>query len=170
MACRFGSNFEAVENWFFFVYLLLPLSIYFRYYTRFLPLTVVSTTSFLGNWLLINRFGRLTTDLLIILYSNKNILNKTKLCSWPASSVHIFNVRTIIVQSSDIKEWNLFLIQITHKLHNVSTDVIMMSKFNSPKYIIKCAQNIGSTCSVMESLNKKEEKLLELQITQNRHP
>ena len=27
---------------------------------------------------------------------------------------------------------------------------VLMSKFNSPKNIIKCAQNIGCTCSICE--------------------
>ena len=41
--------------------------------------------------------------------------NTAKLCSKPASPVHIFNVLTIIVQSLSIKELNLFELQITHK-------------------------------------------------------
>ena len=42
-------------------------------------------------------------------------MNKTKLCSGPVLPVHIFNVWTIDVQSSNIQELN----QNTHKLHNV---------------------------------------------------
>ena len=48
-------------------------------------------------------------------------LNKIKLCSGPASLVHILNVWTIIMQSLNVKEWNLFEIQISHKVHNVSS-------------------------------------------------
>ena len=44
-------------------------------------------------------------------------LNKTK----PASPVHIFNVWIISMQNLNIKKWNLFELQITHILHNVST-------------------------------------------------
>ena len=42
------------------------------------------------------------------------ILDKTQLCSGPASPEHIFNVWTIIMQSLNIKEWNLFELQITN--------------------------------------------------------
>ena len=42
-------------------------------------------------------------------------LNKTKLCSRPASRMHIFNVWTVDMQSSNIQEWN----QITPKFCNV---------------------------------------------------
>ena len=47
----------------------------------------------------------------------------------------------------------------------------IMYTVNTPKYIIKCAHNIGRTCLIWvknhnaQSLNKKERKLLELQIT-----
>ena len=41
--------------------------------------------------------------------------NKTKLCSGPASSVHIFNGWTIIMQSFNKKEWNRFELQIKYK-------------------------------------------------------
>ena len=51
----------------------------------------------------------------IVLY-----VNKTELCSGPASLVHIFNVWTIIMQSLNIKERNLFELQITQKFHNVN--------------------------------------------------
>ena len=105
--------------------------------------------------------------------------NKTKLCSGPASSVHIFNVLTLIMQSLNIKEWNLFELQIhTNKQRKQSkggVDVIM-SKFNNPKNIIKCAQNIGCThvqCVSNHnilSLNMKERILLESQIKQTKHP
>ena len=53
-----------------------------------------------------------------------------------------------------IKELNLFELQITHKLHNVSTPKfgvdIILSKFKTPKYILKCEQNIGCTWSMSE--------------------
>ena len=45
-----------------------------------------------------------------------SLINKTKLCYGPASPVHICNVWTINMQSSNIKEWNLFELQITHML------------------------------------------------------
>ena len=52
---------------------------------------------------------------------------------------------------------------------------VIMSKFNNPKNIVKCAQNIACThvqCvsnhNVL-SLNMNECKLLESQITQTRH-
>ena len=43
--------------------------------------------------------------------------NKIKICSGPVSRVHIFNVWTVDMQSSNIQEWN----QITPKFHNVTT-------------------------------------------------
>ena len=65
--------------------------------------------------------------------------NKTKHGSVPVSSVHIFNVWTIIMQSSNIKEWNLFEIQIDYtQITQCKYSKVIMSKFNTPKYIIKC--------------------------------
>ena len=64
-------------------------------------------------------------------------MNKTKLCYWPASPVHIFNVWTVDMQRSNIQEWN----QITPKLHNVIyRNDVTISKLNAQKYIIKSAQ------------------------------
>ena len=48
-------------------------------------------------------------------WTHTTLLNKTKVCSGPALGVHIFNVWTVDMQSSNIQEWN----QITPKLHNV---------------------------------------------------
>ena len=44
------------------------------------------------------------------------------------NKVHIFNVWIINMQSLNIKEWNLFEIQITHTLHNVSTPKVLYKK------------------------------------------
>ena len=49
----------------------------------------------------------------------------------------------------DIKEWTDYTQITLCKYSKGSVDVIM-AKFNTPKYIIKCAQNIGCTCSMCE--------------------
>ena len=58
--------------------------------------------------------------------------NKTKLCSRPALPVHTFNVWTIIMQSLNIKEWNLFELEITQTRHPLGILDEKMSKFNTP--------------------------------------
>ena len=69
------------------------------------------------------------------------------------------------MQSSNIKEWNLLIVtdytQITQRKHSKGGVDILMSKFKTPKHIIKCAQNIGYICSMCEqsylqSLNIKD--------------
>ena len=55
----------------------------------------------------------------LIYFELASISNKTKLFSEPASPVHIFNVWTINMQSSNIQEWHLFKLQTKHKLHNI---------------------------------------------------
>ena len=55
----------------------------------------------------------------LVFFDSDSSDNKTKLCSGPASSVHIFNVWKINMQSLNIQEWNLFKLEITHKLNNV---------------------------------------------------
>ena len=50
-----------------------------------------------------------------IIFYIRDKLNKTKPCSGPAPPLYNFNVLTIIMQSLNIKEWNLFELQITHK-------------------------------------------------------
>ena len=67
-------------------------------------------------------------------------INKTKLCSGPATSVHSFIVLTIIMQRLD-------------RSQIVGVDVIMY-KFNTPTNITKCAQNIGCTCSMCEQSSR----------------
>ena len=63
------------------------------------------------------------------------IINKTKLCSGPASRVHI-GVWTVDMQSPNIQEWN----QITPNYTMYSTvGDLTISKLNIQKYIIKCA-------------------------------
>ena len=64
---------------------------------------------------------------------NTNI-NKTKLCSGPASHLHIFNVRTINMQSSNIQTE----ICLSYRVHSnytmqstVSDVYVTMSTFNT---------------------------------------
>ena len=48
-----------------------------------------------------------------------------------------------------------YKLQITHKLHNVSTPTVgvdVLIKFNTPQNIIKCEQKIDCTCSMCELL------------------
>ena len=61
------------------------------------------------------------TALCKVMDPNRN-LTKTALCSGPALRVHIFNLWTIIMQSLNIKEWNLFELQIIQCKH--STNVV----------------------------------------------
>ena len=97
----------------------------------------------------------------------KFLINKTKLCSGPASQVHIVNVWIVDMQSSNKQEWN----QITSKFRNV-----IYSRrrnhflFEHSKIYYQMCTNIGYTCSIIiQSLNIKEWQLLELQITQTRN-
>ena len=46
----------------------------------------------------------------------------------------------------------MFEIQITQCKHSECGIDVIMSMFNTPKYIIKCAQTIGCTCSMFEQL------------------
>ena len=62
---------------------------------------------------------------------------KTKLYSGPASLVHIFNL-------------NCRLRTIKQCKHSKGGVDVIMSEFNTQKNIIKCAQNIGSECSMCD--------------------
>ena len=92
--------------------------------------------------------------------------------------VHIFNVWTISMQSLNIKEWILLKLQITQTRHHLSIldgkNVLVqhpskMRKklWNMHKYKVHI---FNMWTIISQSLNKKEWKLLELQITQTWHP
>ena len=73
-------------------------------------------------------------------------VNKTKLCSGPASPVHV-GVWTVDMQSSNIQEWN----QITSKLHNVIYSRWLNSfKVKHSKIYYKMCINIECTCSMCD--------------------
>ena len=88
----------------------------------------------------------------------------------------MFNVWKNIIQNLNIKEWKLLELQITQTRHPLSILDGKMSKFNSPK-IRKCLSDLHKKerhmfnvwTIIMQSLDIKEWKLLELQITQTRN-
>ena len=75
----------------------------------------------------------------------------------------------------NINERKLLQLQITQTRHHLSILDVKMSKINTPQkwffFFVKCAQNRRCTSLInMQSLNIKVWILLELQITQTRHP
>ena len=91
-------------------------------------------------------------------------------------SMHMFNVWTIIIQSLNIKEWKLFKLQITHTGHSLSSSDGKCLSSTALKSR-KCLTNLHKKdrhmfniwTIIMQSLNIKEWKLFELQITQTRN-
>ena len=88
------------------------------------------------------------------------------------NDVHMFNAWTINMQSSNIKEWKLLELQITQTRHHPSILRKEMSliKTQKKKKSIMNVHKIYVWTIIMQSLNIKEWKLLEVQITQTRHP
>ena len=82
------------------------------------------------------------------------------------------------MQSLNIKEWKLLELQITQTRHHLSILQKNISKFKTPKnenknhkMCTKYKVHIFNVWTIiMQSLNIKERKLLELQVTQTQHP
>ena len=91
--------------------------------------------------------------------------------------VYMFNVWTIIIQSLIIKEWKLLEIQITQTRHSLSISDGKKCLSLTALKIIECLSNLHKKerhmfnvwTIIMQSLNIKEWKLLELQIIQTRN-
>ena len=100
----------------------------------------------------------------------------------------MLNAWTIILQIMNIEEWKLLELRTTQTRNPLSI-LWKMSKFKTPKnekqsmkyvqntkkqsmkYVQNTKVHIFNVWSItMQSLNKKEWKLSELQITQTRHP
>ena len=115
---------------------------------------------FYGPKLQIKKDNNKKSQQTITLWQNKNLILyvlslPSKFCvltafnfssPQPTSPRPMLSIRILKQDQTQITDYT----QITQCMHSKGGEDVIMSKLNTPIYIIKCAQNIGVTCSMCE--------------------